>query len=72
MSQSVTRLVHRHDAQDDLVFEIGKPVPDYYRRPGRIVVRIDDSNPPNPLRAILDDGEVILVGHLAVISLDRA
>ena len=60
--KKIIKVKHRHDGQT-LVVEVGQASPSHYQRPGRIVVRIDDTPVPNPLRCVLDDGQIILIGR---------
>lgn len=73
MSGTITKIKNRHDEQGagdpDLVIEVGQPLPAFYQRPGHRVVRIQDRD---PLRVILDDGQVVLVGRQAVTEIDRS
>ena len=67
---TITRATHRHggqrEADEDLVIEVGKPPPDFYQRPGRLVRSIDGRD---PLRCILDDGDLIFIEKNKVISI---
>lgn len=66
MSEKIKRVIHRHGDQKqnepDLILEVGSQLPWHYqegRRRGLRVERIDDGD---PLRCVLSDGDVILIG----------
>ena len=69
MPGPISSITHRHDRTAGLVLEVGKPVPGYYGRPGRIVAHIDPGQGPTPWRVVLDDSEVIFVASEAVSSM---
>ena len=71
MPGKIIRVEHGHDGQRGLVVEVGKAPPAHYKRRTGRVVSIEDGAPHQPLRCILDDGDVILIGRDRVSNITR-
>ena len=71
----IIRVRHRHGDQTrrepDLTLTMGEPIPDFYqagRRRGLVVTAIVGGD---PIRCVLSDGDVILVGQHSVVEIMR-
>ena len=72
MPGKIIRVEHDHDGQKGLVVEVGKPPPPHYQRRAGLVVSIEEGEPHEPLRCILDDRDVIFIGRQKVSGITRA
>lgn len=70
MTNQITRVEHSHDGERGLVLEVGQPLPPHYQhgRPHGVTVRKFE-NDRDPIRCVLDNGDVIYIGRGSVFSI---
>jgi hypothetical protein len=75
MEGKITRVAHRHSDQKkgdaDLVLEVGNPLPPFYQEGRRAGLRVRSIEASNPLKCILDDGDIIYIGEHHVRAVAR-
>lgn len=75
MSENILSVKHRHSdlkkSEPDLILEVGKPIPRFYadgRPHGIKVMTIEEGD---PLRCILENGELIMIGRKSISDIVR-